>query len=367
MKTPGVVTPWFAGAPFPLAQNKPLQLGWALVPEACCAVAGINHAEFAQVDLKHSDLGETMFELGQRQAERPAALTVLAVHDLLEALESARGPTGKRPLLIQALQHCTPLEAKFVLKVLTGDLRLGLKEGLVEEAIARAFDADSEQVRRAHLLLGNMGQTAELARNGALASAALMPFRPVRCMLASAEATAAAVWARMQQRAGLELAPPENMDGPDARTQSAQQAAQGAAAPELLSAVPGPDSVQPVWVEDKFDGIRCQVHPVGKRVALYSRDLKEVTATFPELARAAQDLRADVILDGEILALRGDQVRPFAELQHRLGRQEADLFLGTEVPVKFIAFDLLWCKRSKPAGPAVGSAPGRLGGFGPAT
>jgi DNA ligase-1 len=97
-----------------------------------------------------------------------------------------------------------------------------------------------------------------------------------------------------------------------------------------------------VWIEDKYDGIRCQLHKIGRRVALYSRDLKDITATFHDLAETAQHLRADTILDGEILAMRGDQVLSFSELQKRLGRKEHDLFMREEVPIKFVAFDLLW-------------------------
>jgi DNA ligase-1 len=97
-----------------------------------------------------------------------------------------------------------------------------------------------------------------------------------------------------------------------------------------------------VWLEDKYDGVRCQLHKVGQRVGLYSRDLKEITPTFPELADAARNFRQDVVLDGEIVAMRGEEVLPFAELQKRLGRREADLFMRDEVPIGFVAFDLLW-------------------------
>jgi len=97
-----------------------------------------------------------------------------------------------------------------------------------------------------------------------------------------------------------------------------------------------------VWVEDKYDGIRCQLHKVGERIALYSRDLKEITGAFLEIADAARDLPGYWILDGELLAMRVDQVLPFAELLKRLGLREGDLFLGAEIPVRFVVFDLLW-------------------------
>src|SRR5207245_2152335 len=76
-----------------------------------------------------------------------------------------------------------------------------------------------------------------------------------------------------------------------------------------------------LWIEDKYDGIRCQLHKVGQRAALYSRDLKEITLTFPEVADAALEFPDDLILDGEIIAMRGETVLPFSDLQKRLGRR----------------------------------------------
>lgn len=81
---------------------------------------------------------------------------------------------------------------------------------------------------------------------------------------------------------------------------------------------------------------------MGRRVALYSRDLKEITSTFLEISDAVRPLVADFVLDGEIVAMRGDEVLPFGELQKRLGRREGDLFMREEVPITYVAFDLLW-------------------------
>ena len=99
---------------------------------------------------------------------------------------------------------------------------------------------------------------------------------------------------------------------------------------------------QTVWLEDKYDGIRCQLHKVGGRVELYSRDLKDITRTFFDIVDAAKTFPVDLILDGELLAMRGERALAFSELQKRLGRRESDLFLGEEVPTIYMAFDLLW-------------------------
>jgi DNA ligase-1 len=296
---------WFSGRPFPASQNKVLQLGWAVMRDALCAVGGCDETAFHQTYLKHSDPGETAADILQHRKVE-ATLSVEEVNATFIKLHAARGPLAKIPVLRACLERCTPLEAKYVVKIITGDLRIGLKEGLVEDAIAATYAKPPEEVRQANLLLGDIGETAKLAAADKLREATLIPFRPIKFMLASPEETATAVWERVQ---------------------SGQ-------APEAGS--------HPVWLEDKYDGIRCQLHKVGKRVALYSRDLKEITATFHDLADAVRGMERDFILDGEIVAMRGDEVLPFAELQKRLGRKEADLFMREEVPIKFVAFDLLW-------------------------
>jgi DNA ligase-1 len=318
-----LVTTWFTGAPFPSNANKVLQLGWALLRDAISAVSQVGEMEFHQVYLKHSDLGETVFELFSHHPHIAPGIEINEVNALFNQLHAARGPTGKKPILIKMLERCSPLEAKYLVKVITSDLRIGLKEGLVEDAVASAFDVSGDEVRQANLLVGNIGETALLAKNKQLASASIVPFRPVKFMLASPEETAKDIWDRICER---------NRVGPETATQTLAPVTSENSIPACHS----------VWIEDKYDGIRCQLHKVGDRVSLYSRDLKDITATFHDLAESAHHLKGDVILDGEIVAMRGEQVLSFSELQKRLGRRQHDLFMREEVPIKFVAFDLLW-------------------------
>src|SRR6476646_7589462 len=104
----------------------------------------------------------------------------------------------KGALLQDCLSALGALEASYFVRILTGDLRIGLKEGLVEEAIARAFDVTAAEVRQANLLLGNIGETARLAQENKLATASLTPFRPIKFMLASPEETSADIWERLR-------------------------------------------------------------------------------------------------------------------------------------------------------------------------
>lgn len=311
---------WFTGNPFAGSQNKPLQLGWALIRDVLCAAGDFSESEFGQIYLKHSDLGEATFEALQRRNHPGGALTIEAVDALFQNLHLAKGARGKQPFLSAAIDQCSPLEGKFLVKILTGDLRIGLKEGLVEDAIAQAFNASLDQVKTANLLLGNVGETAALARAGQLTAVTLVPFRPVKYMLASPEPTAADIWQRVL----------EWHDGGKARAELATLGLKVAA------------SAPTVWIEDKYDGIRAQMHKVADVVSIYSRDLKDITNAFQEIADAARKLPEDFIIDGEIVAMRGRQALPYSELQRRLGRKEGDLFLNDQIPVQFVAFDLLW-------------------------
>jgi DNA ligase-1 len=317
----GLVSTWFTGNPFAPIENKVLQLGWAIIRDALCTVVEIDQGDFGQFYLKHSDLGETAFEMLLRHQSEPAGLTIPDIEKLFLELLAARGPLAKLPLLTRTLERCSALEGKYLVKILTGDLRIGLKEGLVEEALAQAFATPLDDIKKTNLLLGNIAETARLASNRQLAAATLTPFRPVKFMLASPEPTAAAIWKRVLDWS------------------SARPTAKALEAALPLGPIKAPSMV---WLEDKYDGIRCQVHKVGNRVALYSRDLREITTTFLDVADALRVLPADFIADGELVAMRGQEVLPFSELQKRLGRRESDLFLGQQIPVQFVGFDLLW-------------------------
>jgi len=242
----------------------------------------------------------------------------------LEKLTKERGPTAKLALLKKLFRSMHPLEGTWLLKIITGGLRAGVQEGLVEAALAKAFDRPLEEVRRAHMLTGDLAKAARLAKKGKLDEAELKPGVPVKVMLASPEKDAAAILARMG----------------------------GAAA----------------WAEDKYDGIRAQIHWGKGKAEIYSRDLKPIGDSFPELVAAAGRLPGEGILDGEVLAWEEGRPLPFSRLQRRLGRKEVDLFFRQDVPVAFVAFDLLahrgigylsepWGKRRKKLAELMAKAP----------
>lgn len=294
-----VATIYFTGRPLPQSDLRTLQAGWSVIFRAVLAAANISDSELHRIAGSHGDAGKTAFEALENRTS-PEAFTLIESRELFNNLQRTRGPLAKAEVLQSRLARLSAREGEYIVKILTGDLRIGLREGLVEEAIAIAFAAPLEQVKETNMLLGDIGETAALARRGELDRAELSLFRPIKCMLASPEPTAGAIWQRFAER--------------------------GAA-----------------FVEDKFDGIRAQLHRGASRVELYSRDLRRITDQFPELADGAAKFTDELILDGEIVAYEHGKKLTFFDLQKRLGRKHdgADLFTA-DVPVVFVAFDLLW-------------------------
>jgi DNA ligase 1 len=291
---------FFTARPFPQSDGRVLTMGWSVIKRAVLEVAGMTEADYRAAYQRFADAGDAAEALlGGRKSGPlpPSGLTLAQIGESFAAIAAARGPAAKLDLLQPQLAQLSPAEAKYLVKIVTSDLRIGLKEGLVEEAIAAAAGEPVELVREANMLSGDIAEVTRAARHHSLDTIQLRVFQPLQFMLASPEPTAEAILARL---------------------------------------------AAPVWLEEKYDGIRCQLHKQGARVELYSRDLKRITGQFPDLARAARDLPADFIGDGELLAWREGRALPFAELQKRLGRKGDDFFLGAEIPVSISFYDLLW-------------------------
>jgi DNA ligase 1 len=320
-----IVTTYLTGRAFAQSDLRTLQVGWSVIYRALVGATKITDAEFHRIAASHGDLGKTAFDvLDDRTTAAP--FSILESKQLFDDLQRARGPIAKGNLLEKRFKKLSAREGQYVVKILTGDLRIGLREGLVEEAIARAFEIPLEAVKEANMLLGDIGATALLASKKELDRASLSIFRPIKCMLATPEPTAEAIWERF-----VEAGPGRTGIVP------------GGNAAETAAAT---NPATTVFVEDKFDGIRAQLHRNSERAEIYSRDLRRITDQFPELAEQARKFDVDLILDGEIVAFERGRKLTFFDLQKRLGRKSegADLFdvASADVPVVFIAFDLLW-------------------------
>jgi len=294
-----VAAVFLTGRPFAESDQRAAGLGWAAIATTVTDLAGVPRSAIGEAYDRSSDLGLAVADVLAQSARVPDPAKAPSLDDVAAAyaaIESASGPAAKGTILRELLARSDPMTAKFVVKVLTGELRIGLREGLVEAAIAKAFDRPLDAVKWAGMLTGDIGRMAELARDDRLQDAALALFHPIKFMLAS---------------------PAEDAD-------------------EIVKRLG-----IPVWVEDKYDGIRAQLHREGRDVRLYSRDLHDISGQFPEVVDGARGLGWNGILDGEILAYRDATVLPFQSLQARLGRKSPSAAIRTEVPVIYVAFDVL--------------------------
>jgi DNA ligase 1 len=325
---------FLSGRPFPAWEETTLQVGgralWRIVAE----LSGKDDRDLTESYRRHGDLGAVAGEILPQRAGQ--GLHVLEVESAFRQIAAARGAAAKAPMVRDLISHATPLEAKYIVKIMTGDLRIGLKESLVEDAIARAYGTTLAEVQRANMLLGDIGETVRLASVGRLSDAQMRLFHPIGFMLASP------------------------IETPEEGLSYFAEAA----------------------IEDKYDGIRAQAHVSDGEVKFFSRTRDEITESFPELPAAIAGLAQDAILDGEIVAweypsdLRdtqevvdeaaseasGDEkasenekaraeedkavnlgrARPFSVLQQRLGRKKVGEKMLREIPVAFLAFDVLY-------------------------
>jgi DNA ligase 1 len=295
---------FFTGRPFALTDSRTLNVGASALVTAIQQLSGASDKAMHQAYSDRGDLGEAAENLLASATPRHRGWRELPGEDLspdaiqtkLAELVKLSGASNKLPLILELLGALNPVETKYVIKIITGDLRIGLKENTVEEAIAKAFDRPLDAVRRANMVLGDIGETAVLAKRNELEQIALRMFRPVKFMLAT---------------------PADTED-------------------EIFATFHGA-----FYVEDKYDGIRGQLHVEADRASLFSRTLDDVSHQFPEIIAAAQALDLSLIVDGEVVAFKDGQVLPFALLQKRLGRKKPPPELLAEVPVALMIFDLL--------------------------
>jgi DNA ligase-1 len=289
---------YFAGQQFAQSDARTTNVGGSILSEAICTATGSSPESLGPRYARWGDGGDVAFEVFcEAKPGNQPSLSLAETESLLARLSATRGKNAKTKILTEALSRATPLEAKYLVKLLSGDLRIGLREGLVEDAISRAFKQPLAEVSLANMLRGDIGEAAVRARAGALQHIEMRLFHPLKSMLATPASDLA----------------------------------------DIARTMPGE-----FFVEDKFDGIRAQAHVQDGRVAIFSRTLDEISMRFPELHAPLAELPTDVILDGEIITARGAEILPFSDLQKRLGRKTVSEDLLVSTPAVFVAWDLLY-------------------------
>jgi len=314
-ETLSVVVLFFSNRIFPKGSKFVMNIGFSTIMQVLSQIAVLNLNQIQTIYLKYGDLGalseytvsmKNVVSLFQQQP-----LTVLSVYDRLKQIADAIGSGSgkdKKDILKGLLIESGPAEAKYLTRIINGELRIGLTEGLVEVAISKAYQQDLQRVRNAMLVLGDVSRIVLLAKRNLLHTALIKPLTPMSYMLADVMFTA-----------------------------------------EEIMKYYG----KPLICEFKYDGIRAQMHKFRRQVRLFSRRLSDVTKAFPELVNAALEVHSlpssapsstdiDFIFDGEVMALLNGKPLHFQELQKRLNKKILTEQTLAEIPLVYVVYDIMY-------------------------
>src|SRR6267154_1726130 len=177
---------YLAGQQFALNDARTTNVGGSILGEALCAATGASPESLGPRYARWGDGGDVAFEVfaEAKPGDQPS-ISLDETERLLASLSATRGKNAKTKILTEAFARATPLEAKYLVKLLSGDLRIGLREGLVEDAIARAFKQPLAEVSLANMLRGDIGEAAVRARAGNLQDIEMRLFHQLKSMLAT--------------------------------------------------------------------------------------------------------------------------------------------------------------------------------------
>jgi DNA ligase-1 len=303
------------GRAFPKWSQKTLDVSWMTLSGILQRTTKSNWNVFREAFRSTGDVGaaaKAIFEKTnvKRQAlllER--RLTITEVRSVLESIARSAGSGSrekKERLIAALLSQATPLEAKFLVKIFVGEMRTGLYEGLMEQAVAKAFNVPLVTVQKASMALGDFGEVAAVAKTEGekgLSQIGFRVFRPIKLMLAQTADDVSDALSKHGGRTAFEF---------------------------------------------KYDGARVQIHKRGDEVRIFSRRLTDVTQSLPEVVRAVKDnIKADeVILEGEVIGVDGAGCPiPFQHLMRRFKRIHQVQRMAKEIPVRLYLFDIMYLNR----------------------
>jgi DNA ligase-1 len=301
---------------FPLGSKFVINAGFGTIMQALSEISFLDKDQIQQSYMQYGDMGAlSEYAVSKKHTAsliQQQPLTLPIIHDRFKGMADSIGSDSskaKKSILKGLFLDCSPLEAKYLTKVINGEMRIGLTEGLVEVAVSAAFNVELKKVREAMLVSGDISQVALLAKSRLLHIAIIKPLQPLSYMLADVMFTAEEIINYFQK---------------------------------------------PLICEYKYDGIRAQMHKSGQQVKLFSRNMTNITNAFPELVQAAIDSKLsssmeniDFILDGEIMGLRNDKPLHFQELQKRLRRKNVTGQILTAVPIVYVVFDITYINQEQ--------------------
>jgi len=300
---------------FPLGSKFTLNIGFSTIVQTLSEISILDQNLIQQIYLQYGDMGAlSEYAVSKKHTVslfQQQVLTLSSIYDQFKKIADTIGygsSKDKKNILKGLFLNSSPLEAKYLTKIINGEMRIGLTEGLVEIAVSKAFNEELRHVREAMLVSGDISQVALLAKKRLLYTALIKPLKPVSYMLADVMFTAEEIINYYQK---------------------------------------------PLICEYKYDGIRAQMHKSGQQVMLFSRKLADITNAFPELANAAiVDTKLsssssslsniDFILDGEVMAFQHDKPLHFQELQKRLRKKNVTEQIMAEIPLIYVVYDIIY-------------------------
>ena len=297
------------GQVFPEWDGRVLNLSWRAVEAVLDELTDAPPTVREKISSQAVDGGQAvrvLLEQTRREPPRPPSLTILEVFHVFDEIARMTGKGSrarKESLLRETLARATPVEAKYLVKIIYQEMRHGVSEGILLDAVAQAAGVKPRLVRRANQFWGDLGEVGLVALSqgeAGLVDAAPRLFRPLKPMLAGTAENLAEVFQRFEGQVALEY---------------------------------------------KLDGARVQLHRRGDAVRIYSRQLSDVTASLPDLASQIQErlVARETILEGEAVAVDAEgRPLPFQHLMRRFRRKHAISSTAEEVPVQLYLFDALY-------------------------
>lgn len=292
------------------AGSAELGVGPGLLYNAVSFVAGVKKSEIENHIREEGDIGLAVKAIFEKKKVQKTfftqPLTLEKVYSNFKKTAEASGGGAqekKTKLLVELLTLADSEEALYLARSVLGELRIGAAEGVIIDAISKAFSIDSKLVERAFMLANNLGKVAKIAKEegeGGLKKISIEVGIPLRPMLAQT-------------------------------------------APSLEEAI---SEFGACAIETKYDGARVQIHKKGERVRLYSRRLEDVTSALPDVAENVKKAVGanEVILDGETVAIDRETGKPkaFQDILRRFRRKYDIEKMIKEIPFETYIFDILY-------------------------
>jgi len=295
---------FISGKIFPPWLNKEIFIGYSTIISTLLEITSVSKNILGELVVKYGDLGEASFEIFNKYKRiSPLFQQNLTIKDVYESFKKISEYKGegvlniRKNILRKLLVHAKPLEAKYIIKILLNEIRIGLSEGLLEESLAYSFNVPLEIVRDKHLILPDLGEIARYLKENKIEEIQIELLKPTNFMLA------------------------------DFMNNSA----------EIINYFS-----KPLIAEFKFDGIRAQIHKKGNKVKIFSRKLEDITFYLPEIVETCEKIKHDFIFDTEILSFKNNKPLPFTLMQRRLRRKYISKKLLEEIPFTAIVYDILY-------------------------